>query len=435
MMKEFSNLSAAELTTELKSLREQYDAYKKRGLKLNMTRGVPSLTQLSLSRGLLTVLGDDDYLSENGTDCRNYGVLDGLPEMKRIFADILELEPEEVIIGGNSSLTMMFDNISSNMSHGVRDGAPWRSQGKPKFLCPVPGYDRHFAICKYFHIEMIPIEMTADGPDMDRVEVLVSQDPMIKGMWCVPLFSNPSGIVYSDKTIRRIAALKPAAPDFRLYWDNAYAIHQLSGSNRHIPNIIRECELAGNENMPLVFASFSKVSFSGAAVSCLASSRSNCEYIKERLTIQTIGPDKLRQLAHVRFFGNAEGVYAHMQKHAEILRPKFDLVEKTLSSRLGGLGVAEWTTPEGGYFVSFNSLPDCAKHIVQLCSDAGVALTPAGATYPYGHDPLDRNIRIAPTFPPLEELGVALEVFCTAVLVASAEKLLTAFDESPSTED
>lgn len=433
-MKEFSRRPAAELAAELDAQRQQYDEYKKKNLKLNMTRGVPSLSQLSLSRGLLTVLGDDDYLSENGTDCRNYGVLDGLPEMKRIFADILDLEPEEVIIGGNSSLTMMFDNISSNMSHGVRDGAPWRLQGKPKFLCPVPGYDRHFAICKYFHIDMIPIEMNSDGPDMSIVERLVSQDPMIKGMWCVPLFSNPSGIVYSDKTIRRLAALKPAAPDFRLYWDNAYVIHQLSGTNRKIPNIVRECELAGNENMPLVFASFSKVSFSGAAVSCLASSRSNCEYIKERLTIQTIGPDKLRQLAHVRFFGNADGVYAHMRKHAEILAPKFALVEEKLSSHLGGSGIAEWTTPEGGYFVSFNALPNCARRIVQLCSDAGVALTPAGATYPYGHDPQDSNIRIAPTFPPLEELNTAMEVFCTAVLIASLESLLTPAAE-PSVED
>ncbi|MDR0293437.1 MAG: aminotransferase class I/II-fold pyridoxal phosphate-dependent enzyme [Oscillospiraceae bacterium] len=400
----------------------RHEEYKARGLKLNMTRGVPSKAQLDLSRGLLTCLGDGDYLSEGGADCRSYGILDGLPEMKRIFAELLELTPGEVIVGGNSSLALMFDNVASNMSRGVREDLPWAAQGHVKFLCPSPGYDRHFTICDYFHIEMIPVATTDTGPDMDEVERLVSSDPLIKGIWCVPVFSNPAGAVYSDETVRRFANLKPAAHDFRIYWDNAYAIHQFSGGKRQIPNIVRECAKAGNPHMPMVFASFSKVSFPGAAVSCIASSEENCEYIKKRLTAQTIGPDKLRQLMHVRFFGGAEGVYAHMRKHAEILRPKFELVEETLQKNLSGLEGCEWTTPEGGYFVSFDAPEGCAKRVAALCAGAGVALTPAGATWPGGRDPKDRNIRIAPTFPPLEELRTAMEVFYNAVLLAASEK-------------
>ena len=423
-MKPYNTLTPAELETERGALTAQHENYKGRGLKLNMTRGVPSLDQLDLSRGLLTCLGGDDYMAEGGLDCRNYGSLDGIPEMKRMFAGILDLEPDEIIVGGNSSLALMFDNIASNMSHGVRDGQAWRVQGQPKFLCPSPGYDRHFSICQYFMIDMIPVAMTAEGPDMDTVEKLVSSDPMIKGMWCVPVFSNPTGIVYSDETVHRIARLKPAAKDFRVYWDNAYAIHQLSGEKRRIPNLVRECAEAGNENMPLVFASFSKVTFSGAAVTCIASSKSNCSYIKQRLSMQTIGPDKLRQLMHAKFFGSADGVYAHMHKHAAILKPKFDLIEEMLSNSLGGLDIAKWTTPEGGYFVSVNAMHGCAKRIVQLCAEAGVSLTPAGATYPYGCDPRDSNIRIAPTFPPLEELRQAMEVFCLSVKLAGVEKQL-----------
>ena len=404
---------------------ERHEEYKRRGLTLNMTRGVPSKTQLDLSKGLLTCLGDEDYMSEGGADCRSYGILDGLPEMKRIFADILGLENSEIIVGGNSSLALMFDNVSSNMSHGVHEGTPWAVQGKVKFLCPSPGYDRHFTICEYFYIEMIAVPMKDDGPDMDMVESLVASDPMVKGMWCVPVFSNPTGIVYSNETVRRIASLKPAAGDFRVYWDNAYAIHQLSGGKREIPNLVRECAKAGNENMPLVFTSFSKITFSGAAVTCIASSKTNCNYIKKRLTAQTIGPDKLRQLMHARFFGSAEGVYNHMQKHAAVLKPKFDLVEQSLRRNLQDLDIADWTTPEGGYFVSFNAMEGCAKRIVQLCAEAGVALTPAGATYPYGKDPNDANIRIAPTFPPPDELQEAMEIFCLAVKLAVAEKLMS----------
>jgi len=424
-MKSYAEMSASELSA-LKN--ELVDFFTRMGLekgrKLNMTRGVPSDEQLALCNNMLTCLTADDYAAANGSDCRNYGGLDGIPEIKKIFADLLDITPEEVIVGGNSSLALMFDNIASNMSHGVRDGEPWKSQGKVKFLCPSPGYDRHFTICKYFHIEMIPVSMGPDGPDIDAIEAAVSADPMIKGIWCVPKYSNPTGIVYSDETVRRFANLKPAAGDFRIYWDNAYAIHDLGNSQAAIQNIIRLCEEAGDPNMPLVFASFSKVSFAGASVTCMASSKSNCDFIRQRLTAQTIGPDKLNQLRHARFFKDAAGVMAHMEKHAAILKPKFELVNNTLHRELGGLGIAEWTEPAGGYFVSFDAMEGCAKRIVSLCAEAGVALTPAGATFPNGIDPQDRNIRIAPTCPPIAELGEALGIFCAAVRLASAERLL-----------
>ena len=423
-MKQYAQMNAAELTSIKNELDNAFLSYKEKGRKLNMTRGVPSDEQLALCNEMLTCLSADDYKSINGTDCRNYGGIDGIPEIKKIFADLLDLTPEEVVVGGNSSLALMFDNVAVNMSHGVRDGEPWKSQGQVKFLCPSPGYDRHFTICGYFHIEMIPVAIGADGPDMDTIEKMVSSDPMIKGIWCVPKYSNPTGIVYSDETVRRFAKLKPAAADFRIYWDNAYAFHDLSGNKTDIPNIIRLCEEAGNPNMAYVFASFSKVSFAGASVTCMASSKSNCEYIRKRLTAQTIGPDKLNQLRHARFFKDAKGVMAHMEKHAAILRPKFKLVSDTLTRELGSLGIAEWTEPEGGYFISFNSLIGSAKKIVMLCAEAGVALTPAGATFPNGNDPHDRNIRIAPTCPPFSELEAALEIFCAAVKLVSVEKLL-----------
>jgi len=423
-MKPYANIGAQELTALRDALSLDLSKYKEKGKKLNMMRGVPSNEQLALCHDMLSCLSADDYTASNGIDCRNYGGIDGIPEMKKIFADLLEINADEVIVGGNSSLALMFDNVASNMSHGVRDGAPWQRQGQVKFLCPSPGYDRHFSICDYFHIEMIPVAMGEDGPDMDAVEAAVSSDPMIKGIWCVPKYSNPTGIVYSEKTVKRFACLKPAAADFRIYWDNAYAFHYLGDTHAEIPNIIRLCEEAGNPNMPLVFASFSKVSFAGAAVACMASSKSNCEFIRKRLAIQTIGPDKLNQLRHVRFYKDAACVMSHMEKHAAILRPKFNLVKETLRRELGGLGIAEWTEPKGGYFVSFDALDGCAKRIVSLCAEAGVSLTPAGATYPYGKDPRDRNIRIAPTCPPLAELGEAMEVFCTAVKLASAEKYL-----------
>ncbi|MDR0441912.1 MAG: aminotransferase class I/II-fold pyridoxal phosphate-dependent enzyme [Treponema sp.] len=418
-------MSAAELSVIKDGLSFELSKYKEKGKKLNMTRGVPSDDQLALCNQMLTCLTVDDYKAANGADCRNYGGLDGIPELKKIFADLLGLTAEEVIVGGNSSLALMFDNVASNMSHGVRDGSPWQSQGQVKFLCPSPGYDRHFTICDYFSIEMIPVAMGQDGPDMDAVEKAVSSDPMIKGIWCVPKYSNPTGIIYSDETVRRFAALKPASDDFRIYWDNAYAIHDLGGSKADIPNIIRLCEEAGNPDMPIVFTSFSKVSFAGASVTCIASSKSNCEYLRQRLTAQTIGPDKLNQLRHVRFFKDAAGVMSHMEKHAAILKPKFKLVADTLNRELDGLGIAEWTEPAGGYFVNFDALSGCAKRIVALCAEAGVALTPAGATYPGGKDPEDRNIRIAPTCPPIGELGEALNIFCVAVKLACVEKLIS----------
>ena len=422
-MKQYSQMNKNELISLKEELEGALFKYKEKGKKLNMTRGVPSDEQLSLCNDMLVCLSADDYRAVNGTDCRNYGGIDGIPEIKKIFADLLDLTPDEIIVCGNSSLALMFDNVAVNMSHGVRDGKPWQTQGQIKFLCPSPGYDRHFTICDYFHIEMIPVAIGNDGPDMDEIERLVSSDPMIKGIWCVPKFSNPTGIIYSGETVRRFSKLKPAANDFRIYWDNAYAFHDL-GSGASIPNIIRLCEENGNPNMVYVFASFSKVSFAGASVTCMASSKSNCEHIRKRLVTQTIGPDKLNQLRHARFFKDAAGVMAHMEKHAEILRPKFKLVSDTLRSELGALGIARWTEPAGGYFVSFNSLDGCAKRIVALCAQAGVALTPAGATYPKGNDPQDSNIRIAPTCPPLDELSEALKIFCCAVKLASAEKLL-----------
>ena len=426
-MKQYSQMSANELAAVKGELDESFSRFKEQGKKLNMTRGVPSDDQLALCNEMLTCLSSDDYKSINGADCRNYGGLDGIPEMKKILADLLDLTPEEVIVGGNSSLALMFDNVAVNMSHGVRDGKPWQSQGQVKFLCPVPGYDRHFTICDYFHIEMIPVAMNNEGPDMDTVEKMVSSDPLIKGIWCVPKYSNPTGIVYSNEVVKRFAKLKPAADDFRIYWDNAYAFHDLDDKKPSIPNIIRLCAEAGNPNIVYMFASFSKVSFAGASISCMASSKSNCEYIRKRLTAQTIGPDKINQLRHARFFKDAKGVMAHMKKHAAILQPKFKLVSEVLKRELDGLGIAEWTEPSGGYFVSFNSLDSCAKRIVALCAQAGVALTPAGATYPHGSDPRDRNIRIAPTCPPLDELKAALEIFCQAVKLASVEKYLTEY--------
>ncbi|MCL2099113.1 MAG: aminotransferase class I/II-fold pyridoxal phosphate-dependent enzyme [Oscillospiraceae bacterium] len=419
----YSEMSKSAREAELSKVKTEYGRYKDMGLKLDMSRGKPGEDQLELANGMLTILGEKDYISAGGIDCRNYGGLEGIPEMKKIFADMLGIEPDEVIVGGNSSLATMFDNVSVNMSHGVRDGEPWMRQGKVKFLCPSPGYDRHFTICEYFHIEMITVPMTKDGPDMDIVEKLAASDPMIKGMWCVPVFSNPDGIVYSDETVRRIAALKTAADDFRLYWDNAYCIHQIKGKPPVIPNILRECEAAGNPNMPLVFASFSKISMAGAGVACMASSVSNCEYIRKRFFTQTIGPDKLSQLRHVRFFKDYKGVLAHMEKMAVLLKPKFDTVLGALKSELGALGVGEWNEPEGGYFVSFNALEGCAKRVVELCKEAGVVMTGAGATFPYGKDPHDRNIRIAPTYPKIGELQKAMEIFCAAVKLASLEKL------------
>jgi len=420
----YVDMTADELKSEYAALQREYDKILAKKYNIVMARGVQSEAQLDLSSPMMTCVSENDYTSEDGTDCRNYGGLDGISEMKKIVADILRVEPDEVIVGGNSSLAMMFDNISVNVSHGVRDGLPWQRQGEVKFICPVPGYDRHFSICDYFHIKMINVGMRSDGPDMDAVEALVESDPMIKGMWCIPVYSNPDGCVYSNETVRRIARLSPAASDFRLYWDNAYCIHNFRGTPPAIPDILRECAEAGNENMPLEFMSFSKISFCGAAVSAIAASRSNCDYIRKRLSVQSIGPDKLNQLRHARFFKDADGVARHMKKMAEILRPKFELVTEIFTKNIGPSGAAVWSDPDGGYFISVSALPGCAKRAVKLCGDAGVKLTPAGAAFPYGVDPLDSNIRIAPSFPILSELETAAGVFCVAVKIAAVEKLL-----------
>ena len=420
----YNQMTKPAMEAELSNLKSEYSKYVDMKLKLDMSRGKPGEDQLALSDGMLTILKDGEYVSPGGIDCRNYGGLEGIPEMKTLFAAILDIKPDEVIVGGNSSLAMMFDNVSVNMSHGVRGGVPWMKQGNVKFLCPAPGYDRHFTICEYFNIEMIPVPMTNDGPDMDMIEKLVASDPMIKGMWCVPVFSNPDGIVYSDETVKRIANIKPAADDFRLYWDNAYSIHHFDGERPVIPNILTECEKTGNPNMPLIFASFSKISMAGAGVACMASSLSNCEYIRKRFFTQTIGPDKLSQLRHVRFFEDYDGIMKHMDKMAAIVRPKFETVLHNLKNELDGLGIAEWNEPSGGYFVSFNIIDGCAKRTVELCKEAGVVMTGAGATFPYGKDPRDSNIRIAPTYPSVAELQKAMEVFCLSAKIASLEKMI-----------
>lgn len=425
-MKEYAKLSKQELSEINEQLIEKYNQFKAQNLSLDMSRGKPGADQLELSLDMLTALNKDDYYNSTGVDCRNYGGLDGLPETKQLFADILDIDPEEVVVGGNSSLALMFDSVAANLTHGPHDDEPWAAQGQVKFLCPAPGYDRHFTICEYLHIDMIPIKLNDDGPDMDEVERLVKEDPMIKGIWCVPKYSNPDGVVYSDETVRRLASLKPAAKDFRIYWDNAYCIHNIYDKLDEIPNILRECEKYGNDDMPIMFMSFSKISFPGAAISCIASSKTNIQYIKKRFSAQTIGPDKLNQLRHIRFFENKDKVMEHMKKHADILRPKFEAVLNNLEEHLEGKGVATWKKPKGGYFVSVYVMEGCAKRVVELCANAGVKLTSAGATYPYGNDPQDSNIRIAPSFPSKDEIELASELFCLCVELAAVEKLLKA---------
>ncbi len=409
-----ANLSQCEAT---------YAALKQRGLKLDMTRGKPSNEQLDLANELTAVLAASDYKAADGTDARNYGGLDGLPEMKAIFADLLETTPANLIVGGASSLTMMHDAVVRGLLHGVPDGAgPW-SKSKIKFLCPAPGYDRHFAICQHHGIEMINIELDANGPDMATVEKLVASDPSIKGMWCVPKYSNPTGETYSAAVVERLAAMPTAAADFRLFWDNAYAVHDLYTTTDPLVEILAACAKAGNPNRPLEFASTSKISFAGAGVAVLATSAANVADAKKHLAIQTIGPDKLNQLRHVRFFNNAAGVKAHMQKHAALLQPKFDAVTRIFERELGGSGLAAWTKPRGGYFVSLDTLDGYATEVVKLADEAGVKLTPAGATFPLGKDPRNRNIRVAPSLPPASQVETAMEVVTLCVKLASARKL------------
>ena len=425
-MKPYQELSREELEALEEKLQKEYDAFKERGLKLDMSRGKPSKEQLDLSMGMMDVLSSGvNLVGEEGVDCRNYGVLDGIQEAQELLGAISEVSADKIIIYGNSSLNVMYDTVSRAMTHGVMGSTPWCKLDKVKFLCPVPGYDRHFAITEYFGIEMINVPMTPTGPDMDMVEKLVSEDEAIKGIWCVPKYSNPQGISYSDETVRRFAALKPAAKDFRIYWDNAYSVHHLYDDDQDvILEILDECEKAGNPDMVYKFTSTSKISFPGSGIAAIATSKNNIEEIKKQLAIQTIGHDKVNQLRHVLFFKNLDGVVEHMRKHAAILRPKFEAVISTLETELGGLGIGSWVKPKGGYFISFDAMDGCAKAIVAKAKEAGVVMTGAGATYPYGKDPKDSNIRIAPSFPSAEELKLAAELFVLCVKLVSVQKLL-----------
>ena len=425
-MKKYSEMTKDELKSELETLKKEYQKYQEMDLKLDMSRGKPCREQLDLSMGMMDTLNSQaDLTCEDGTDCRNYGVLTGIHEAKVLIGDMMENNPENIIIYGNSSLNVMYDTVSRAMTHGILGNTPWCKLDKVKFLCPVPGYDRHFAITEYFGIEMIPVPMSPEGPDMDMVEKLVAEDEAIKGIWCVPKYSNPQGYSYSDETVRRFARLKPAAKDFRIFWDNAYGIHHLYDDDQdYLIEILAECKRAGNPDLVYKFASTSKITFPGSGIAALASSPNNLEDIMKQMTNQTIGHDKVNQLRHVRFFKDIHGMVEHMRKHADIIRPKFEAVLDAFDRNLGGLGVGEWTKPKGGYFISFDALPGCAKAIVKLAKKAGVTMTGAGATWPYGKDPEDKNIRVAPTLPTLDDLKTAAELFTLCVRIVSIEKLL-----------
>lgn len=420
----YKDMSKEQLLKEQEELLKEYNRFKSLGLKLDMSRGKPSSEQLDISNELFNLVDENSTKAENGQECRNYGGLDGIPEMKKIFADLFGCPVDNVIIGENSSLHMMFDIIAQAISRGLDGEKPWLVQGKVKFLCPCPGYDRHFAITEYFGIENIPVPMTPEGPDMDKVEELV-KDPLVKGIWCVPKYSNPDGYSYSDETIRRLASLKPAANDFRIMYDNAYAVHHLYEDRKDdVLCLYKECIARGTEKMILYFMSTSKITHPGSGVSALCASDHNIELMKHRMQFQTIGPDKINQLRHVRFLKNSENIAEIMKKHAAIMRPKFKAVLDEFENVLKPLGIGRWTNPNGGYFVSFYAPNGCAKRIVELCKDAGLVTTPAGSAYPYGNDPDDSHIRIAPSFPPLEELQQAVKLFSVCARLATIEKLL-----------
>ena len=429
-MKPYKELTRKELLDLQKELLAEYQSQKDKGLKLDISRGKPSKEQLDLSMPMLDVLGSDsDMHAEDGTDVRNYGLLDGIPEAKKLMGDLMGVDPSQVIVGGNSSLNIMYDMVARSELFGVMGSTPWSRLDKVKFLCPVPGYDRHFAVTEQFGIELINVPILADGPDMDAVEEYVNNDPAVKGIWCVPVYANPTGSVYSEETVKRLAALKPAAKDFRIYWDNAYCVHHLFDEEEKqakVLNILEECEKAGNPDMVYQFCSTSKVTFAGAGVAALSSSPANIADIKSKLQWSTIGPDKINQLRHVRFFKDVNGLKEHMKKHAAIVRPKFGEVLATLERELAELEIAQWSHPLGGYFVSFDAMEGCAKKIVARCKEAGLVLTGAGAAFPYGKDPKDSNIRIAPTMPTLDELKEALELFVICVKLVAVEKLLEA---------
>ncbi|UTR05789.1 aminotransferase class I/II-fold pyridoxal phosphate-dependent enzyme [Alkalihalobacillus sp. LMS6] len=423
MLANLKQLSSEHLQQRLTELKEQFETYKQANMTLDMSRGKPSPEQLDLSNEMLSILDHHDRTAENGVDIRNYGQLDGIPEAKSWFASILHVEASQVIVGGNSSLSMMHDTVARGLLKGVEaEAKPWSSYGQVKFLCPSPGYDRHFAICEFLGVDMIPVSMTDKGPDMDEVEALVREDETIKGMWCVPKYSNPEGVTYSDDVVKRLASMDTKADDFRIFWDNAYTIHHLTDQPDELADIMAEAKAAGHPNRVYVFASTSKVTFPGAGISAFVSSEDNVAFTKKQLGFQTIGADKINQLRHVRFFEQQGGVEPLMKKHAAIIKPKFDLVIEKLQEKLGDKGIVNWTEPNGGYFISVNTEEGCAKRIVSLCKEAGLTLTGAGATFPYGKDPLDRNIRIAPTFPTVEELKQAMDVFCDCVELVTIER-------------
>jgi len=425
-MRAYKDLSVNELQVLKKDLEVQFAEIKAQNLKLDMSRGKPSKAQLDLSMGMMDIFDSEaDMVSEEGFDCRNYGVMDGLSEAKKLLADMVGVSENNVIVYGNSSLNIMYDTVSRSMTHGVMGSTPWCKLDKVKFLCPVPGYDRHFAVTEHFGVEMINVPMTKEGPDMDVVEELVSTDEAIKGIWCVPKYSNPQGLTYSDETVKRFANLKPAAKDFRIYWDNAYCIHHLYEDKQdELVNILTACEEAGNPDMVYMFFSTSKVTFPGAGVAAIAASEGNLADIRKQLQFQTIGHDKINQLRHVRFFQNMDNMNAHMMKQADIMRPKFEAVLQCLEEELGGLEIGSWIRPNGGYFISFDALEGCAKAIVAKAKEAGVVMTGAGATFPYKKDLKDSNIRIAPSFPTAEDLAVAAKIFVLSVKLVSIDKIL-----------
>lgn len=424
-MNTLTEQTPAQLQARLQELENIYADYKSRQLSLDMSRGKPGADQLDLTVDLLTCVNEQEgFRTANGFETRNYGLVDGIPEVKALFADILGVTPDQVIVGGNSSLNMMFDYIASAYAKGVGGCTPWCKLDTVKFLCPAPGYDRHFAVTNHFGVDMIAVPMTATGPDMDMVEELV-QDPAVKGMWCVPMYSNPDGITYSDDTVRRLAKMQTAATDFRVMWDNAYCMHHLSDDQDVLLNVYDAAKEAGTQDRFVMFTSTSKISFPGAGVAAMAASPANIAEVKARMTVQTIGYDKINMLRHARFFKDIEGIKAHMRLHAAILRPKFAVVLEALAAhKLQEKGVATWHNPKGGYFVSVNVMAGCAKETVRLLKEAGVVMTGAGATYPYGNDPADSNIRIAPTFPALDELKTAMELFCVCAELAAVRKLL-----------
>ena len=424
-MKPYREMSKEELASLKEQLTAVYKEYQGKNLSLNMARGKPSPDQLDLSLPMLDVLNSkSDFMTADG-DVRNYGVLTGIQEAKELMGGMMDAPAENVIMYGSASLTLMYDTVSRSYTHGVMGNTPWCRLDKVKFLCPVPGYDRHFAITQFFGIEMINIPLHEDGPDMDLVEQYVNNDEAVKGIWCVPLYSNPTGAIYSDECVTRLAKMKTAAKDFQIFWDNAYCIHHLyKDKQAEILNIIDECEKAGNPDMVYMFGSTSKITFPGSGVAAIATSPRNVEFIKKQLTVQTIGHDKINQLRHTRFFKNIDGMKAHMEKHADILRPKFEAVLNEFDKELAGLEIGSWVRPVGGYFISFDALEGCAKKIVAMCKDAGVVLTGAGATYPYGKDPKDSNIRIAPSFPSVEEMEAASKIFVLCVKLVSIDKYL-----------